>query len=299
MIPMDEPRDRLIDILLREELGGEQPPDLTERVLARAFPSRFRFPVRKFLLAAGVLLAIGALTWSVWPTYLEPRASGSYEVVGGGKVQRGATLRTKDQPALLEMGGYTRIDIKPNSRVRIAGEKYAESVALESGAVGCRVDRGKGAFSVLAPFGNVAVTGTEFDVHAAGAGEDRSVVVRVAVGAVALAGEWGGGRLSAGEETTFALNRERKPEARAGTQFGTVTAKLENWIDIRTDSDEKVHRYRARWLGERPGRPPGPDRAMIEAIVRTPIGARVKFDWMTDERPCITRLEIIERPRND
>src|SRR5262245_51504422 len=109
---MDETRERLIDILLREELGGEHSPDLTHKIVSRAFPPRRRW-LRPALLAASILLAVGLFSWWFWPRYPEPRATGSFEVVGGGRVQRGAVLRTKDKSATLEMGGYSRVDIKP------------------------------------------------------------------------------------------------------------------------------------------------------------------------------------------
>jgi ferric-dicitrate binding protein FerR (iron transport regulator) len=287
---MDEPRERLIDILLREQLGGEPPPDLTIKILARAFPSR-RPWLRPALMAASVLLAVGILTWWFWPRYPEPRATGSFEVVGGGKIQRGALVRTKDKTAALELGGYSRVEMKPGSTVRIEGEKYAESVALETGEVNCGVDSGIGSFGVKTTMGKVTVRGTEFTVRVA---EEKTVViVRVTGGAVALGGEWGDARFSAGEEQLYVFGKDKKPEARSGTLFGTVTAKAEGWIEVKAASDEKTRRYTPVWVG---GERAGLDQTMIQTIARTPVGSRVKLEWKTEERPRVTKLEVVQAP---
>ncbi len=53
---VSEDQDRLIDVLLREELGGETPPDLSGEILAKAFPKRKRGP-RFVIVTAGEILA--------------------------------------------------------------------------------------------------------------------------------------------------------------------------------------------------------------------------------------------------
>src|SRR5579871_602726 len=115
---MDEPRDRLIDILLREELGGEQPPDLTDRIVARAFPRRRVMPfVRSVWSVAAMLLIVfltglvaGSLAW--WKFgYPGISASGQFVIQGGKPLGRGATVVTSaGQSASLELGGYVKVD---------------------------------------------------------------------------------------------------------------------------------------------------------------------------------------------
>src|SRR5262245_2259799 len=119
---MDEPRDRLIDMLLREELGGEQPPDLTDKIVARAFPRRRLLPfVRVGWTAAAAVLLIGCLVGLWWTfSYPSPTAHGQFAIQGGKGLERGATLLTAaGQSATLELGGYVKVDIKPNSKLRI------------------------------------------------------------------------------------------------------------------------------------------------------------------------------------
>jgi ferric-dicitrate binding protein FerR (iron transport regulator) len=296
---MDEARERLIDILLREELGGEQPPDLSAKIMSRAFPSRRRL-LRPMLMAASVLLAVGLLSWWFWPRYPEPSATGHFEVVGGGPVQRGAVLRTKDKPATLVLGGYSHVDIRPASTLRINGEKYAENVALETGEVRCSVDSGIGAFGVRTAIGAVTVTGTEFSVKVSEEkGGDRQpekwVAVKITGGAVRLGGDWGDGRLSAGEEQTYVAAKDKKPEARAGTFFGVVTAKGgDGWIEVKAAGDEKARRYLPAWVG---GERPGLDRTMIQTISRTPVSSRVKLEWKFDERPRVIKLDVLDQDK--
>jgi hypothetical protein len=297
---MDEARDRLIDILLSEQLGGEHPPDLTERIVARAFPHR-PFAYRRLLVAASVLLALG-FTWWLWPRYPEPKASGDYELVSGDRVQRGAVLRTRDKTAALVLGGYSEVEIKPHTTLRIGGDKYAESISLEGGEVSCGVDRGKGTFSVQTALGGVSVAGTQFGVRlveekGAGGVAEKWVRVRVVEGTVLLTGAWGDIRLAGGEETTFQALGDRKPEPRGGTVIGSVTAKLEAWIDVKGDGEEKARRYVPRWVGG--GGDGGLDKDMIRIIDRTPVGARVKLEWRFEERPRAVKLDVLQAPEAD
>lgn len=64
---MEDLRDQLIEGLLREELGGDRPPDVTARVLARAFPprgKRARLMVGLSGLAALILVGLG-VSWKL------------------------------------------------------------------------------------------------------------------------------------------------------------------------------------------------------------------------------------------
>lgn len=297
---MDEPRDRLMDMLLHEQLGGETPPDLTERILARAFPARSRTGLRIFLLAAGILIVVGALTWITTfvlseDPYPGPSATGNFEVVGGGPLQRGSVLRTQDQTAKLELGGYTTVELKPRTTVRIEGEKGAEAISIESGEVLCGIERNVGTFAARTPMGTVAVLGTQFTVRIAEekGGSDNPekwVVVRIVNGTVELTGEWGTARLTAGEEETFRVPKGKTPEARGGKTVGVVTSKGEAFIEVRSDGEEKPRRYMPNWVGGAGG---GLDKAMLQTIGRTTVGSRVKLDWRFDERPRVTKIEAI------
>lgn len=74
-----------------------------------------------------------------------------------------------------------------------------------------------------------------------------------------------------------------KPEKTEGSVSGTVTAKGETWIDIKSEAGV-VERYTPRWIGGNPQDGGGFDRAMLAAIKATAVGAKVKVDWKYDER---------------
>src|SRR5262245_23237271 len=303
---MDENRDRLIDMLLQEELGREQPPDLTDRILQRAFatpsrPGSRALGFRTLLVAASLLLAVGLAAWWLWPSYPEPRASGQFEIVGvATDVRRGVTLRTTKQAAAVDLGGYAHADIKPASVVRIDGEKYAESLFLEAGELNSTVERGRGSFAVRTQVGTVSVVGTQFTVRVVeekGDGDmiKKRMVVHVLSGMVLVVGVWGETQLSAGAEKTFAADEPKKAEAKSGSVVGVVSAKGENWIEVKADGEEKARRYVPNWVGGAPAQGGGPDKAMIKVIRETPMGARVKLDWKFEERARVVKIEILKK----
>ena len=294
---MDDPRERLLDVLLREELAGEQPPDLAERILQQAFPP-LRRRLRIALLAASLLLAIGFLAWSALPTYPAPQASGGWQIVGGGALERGAVFRTDEQPAELVLGGYARLAVAPHTKLRIEGEPHAERIALVTGEVRCAVARARGAFAVATVAGVVSVVGTEFGVRVGdekGDGKmvEKRVIVSVLAGAVVLAGAWGDAQVFAGEQRVFFADAA-KPDAKGGTVIGVVTAKGENFIEVKADGEEKGRRYVPNWVGGQPKDGGGPDKAMMQVIGRTPVGARVKVEWKFEERARVVKLEVLK-----
>ncbi|MCX7935715.1 MAG: hypothetical protein N3A66_10720, partial [Planctomycetota bacterium] len=124
--------DRLIDVLLREEIGGRRPPDLTGRILSRAF-SRPRRLIRVWplLAAAGILLALcGA--WLLGPAYPPPETGGS---LSGAALARGATCAVVGQPGFLNLGSYCRLRFEPGSEFRLEGAEWQEHIHLARGEV--------------------------------------------------------------------------------------------------------------------------------------------------------------------
>jgi len=188
---MTEHEDRLIRVLLCEVLGGERPPDVAERVLARAFARRGggrRWTVR--VAAAAALVIVVSAGWILLQGgYPGPRISGDYQVVGGGPVRRGTVVATRGGRAELFLGGYCRAEMAPGTRVRIVGRPRAESLALQQGTLTCDVDRARGAFTVTTDVGTAEVIGTKFEVTLTDekGGEKmmgRQMFVRVLVGTV-------------------------------------------------------------------------------------------------------------------
>lgn len=197
--------DRLTETCLGEGLGGEGPPDLSGRILARA--GRPRRPlVFRWAAAAAALFAVGLL-WMSWPretvelvapptAYAAPAASGDYRIEGDGKIRRGAVVLTDEGTATLSMGGYAYVTMKPESSVQVAGEQNAEGIVLTRGEVECEVDAdAEKLFTVRTEFGTVSVVGTHFTVQLTGEETEmngRKMLVKVLAGAVLVTGLNGG-----------------------------------------------------------------------------------------------------------
>jgi len=215
-------QDRAMKILLGEVVGGEAPPDLSQRILARAFPpqaaepqpagSRRRWPLRLAIASAAAAAAAAAALLMVGlipKHYPEPRAEGSYTVLWGGSLARGAVLRTGAGGAALNLGGYCRVNLDANSLVRINGAPRSERIFLEEGRAECEVDRKVGQFEVVTDLCTVAVQGTRFSVQLERRkGEDdmlrRQVWVKVLAGLVVVSGTWGQELLTVGQSKVLA-----------------------------------------------------------------------------------------------
>jgi len=224
---MADDLDRLIDVLLCEELGGEGPPNLEERVLARA--GRRRGIRLWHVAAAAAVLLVGLGTWQfLTGGYPRPHASGSYTVADGGAVRRGTTLRTEDQPAALTLGGYAHVEVEPQSVVRLEGARRAEQVFLGRGGVACDVDPKVGAFAVRTDLGSVQSVGTRFSVRILEEKGETEMVekrlwVSVLAGVVLASGAWGRQALAAGQEKALPEKAPAKGEKAPAPKMTTLS----------------------------------------------------------------------------
>jgi hypothetical protein len=88
----------------------------------------------------------------------------------------------------------------------------------------------------------------------------------------------------------------KKDEPRKGSVTGVVSAKGENWIEVKADGEEKGRRYVPHWKGGLPKDGGGPDKEMVAKIKDTPLNARVKIDWEFEERARVVKIEILKKP---
>jgi hypothetical protein len=89
---------------------------------------------------------------------------------------------------------------------------------------------------------------------------------------------------------------DKKDEPRKGTVTGVVSAKGDNWIEVRADGEEKGRRYVPHWKGGAPADGGGPDKTMVAEIKKTPLNARVKLDWEFEERARVVKIEVLKKP---
>ncbi len=218
--------DRFADMALKEILGGETPPSVRERVLARvpAKPTRLR-RLAVWAAAAAVLLAagLGMRAWLADPQKPDPTAAttaklirGDVKVDGGGELKRGALARTATAGAELLLGNYAAVTMQPNTAIKLGGDDDAEEVELEAGAVECDVAQAPGKeFTVrAAECGQVKVLGTHFRVELQKEKDEMNVkrmMVTVMTGAVLVIALQGDEvMLNAGEKAEVTPQRVRK-----------------------------------------------------------------------------------------
>ena len=83
-------------------------------------------------------------------------------------------------------------------------------------------------------------------------------------------------------------------EGKKGTVTGVVTAKGENWIEVKADGEEKPRRYVPHWKGGLPKDGGGPDKETIAKIKEVPLKARVRLEWSFQERPRVEKIEVLK-----
>ncbi len=88
----------------------------------------------------------------------------------------------------------------------------------------------------------------------------------------------------------------KKDEARKGTVTGIVTAKGDNFIEVKADGEEKARRYVPHWRGGAPAQGGGPDKEMVARIKATPLKAQVRIEWVFEERPRVEKIDILQKP---
>jgi len=239
---MSEEEDRLIDALLHRALGGRRPPDLTEKVLARARPRRSRW-LWWAASAAAVLLVAFLFVARSRGRYPRPQ-------VDGERLARGAWVTAQGRTSTLSLGGYCRIQVEPGSRLRIEGTDRAEAIFLERGGVVCEMDRRVGSFVVRAQTCTVSATGTRFTVRilevSGGREGAEGVFVSVAAGTVLVAAFGTEKTLGAGQAWTPTAEgpvpkEEPKLPVRPANERVTITGMARALVaDARRELDPSV-----------------------------------------------------------
>lgn len=195
--PPDDPRDRMVDMLLWETVGRQEPPNLVGRILRRAEAEQrgrhLRLVAYVAASAALVGLVISGFLWLNRPAPQQqlvkppeipappaktaaPESETKTQLVQAPEPPkpeappvrpewaRGSVVETAAEGTAGVLGGYAHVEAGPHSRVRVEGQEKAERIFLERGYVTCAVDHHQGSFTVATPAGAVVVTGTRFSV---------------------------------------------------------------------------------------------------------------------------------------
>jgi hypothetical protein len=89
----------------------------------------------------------------------------------------------------------------------------------------------------------------------------------------------------------------KKDGEKKGTVTGVVTAKGPNWIEVKADGEEKARRYVPHWRGGLPKDGGGPDKEMVAKLKEVPLKARVRLEWVFEERPRVEKIEVLKKAK--
>jgi len=148
---ISDEEDRLIDMLLAEQLGGEETPDVTARVLARAH--RPRPPERRIIRLGAKVLAAAVVILAALVGYMAIPERGPGIVPGaggaGGGLERGSVVVAGDDARQITLGGYcdVRLSAAPSARRGARRPRPSSSSAGRS----CARLRARWAASVCGP----------------------------------------------------------------------------------------------------------------------------------------------------
>ena len=96
----------------------------------------------------------------------------------------------------------------------------------------------------------------------------------------------------------FADDKKEPPKEekdRKGTVTGVVTAKGDNWIEVKADGEEKARRYVPHWKGGQPKDGGGPDKEMVAQIKKIELKERVRLEWEFEERARVVKVEVLKK----
>src|SRR5438552_6074137 len=119
------------------------------------------------------------------------------------------------------------------------------------------------------------------------------MISRLLLAALLAAGLTG---LAAAQEKKDQKKDDPKAEKeRKGTVTGVVTAKGDNWIEVKADGEEKARKYTPHWRGGNPNAGGGPDKEVVAKIKETPVHSRVRIEWVFEERPRVEKIEVLKK----
>jgi hypothetical protein len=88
--------------------------------------------------------------------------------------------------------------------------------------------------------------------------------------------------------------KKDEPATKSGTVVGVLTAKGDNWIEVKADGEEKGRRYVPNWVGGAPAQGGGPDKEMLKVIKDLKVNSRVRVEWKFEERPRVVKVEVLK-----
>lgn len=316
----DDPRDRMVDMLLWEAVGRQEPPNLVGRILRRAEAEQrvrhLRLVAYVAASAALVGLVISGFLWLNRPasqqqfvkpseipappaktivpepetkTQLAQAPEPSKPEVPPARPEwtRGSVVETAAEGTAGVLGGYAHVEAGPHSRVRVEGQEKAERIFLERGYVTCAVDHHQGSFTVATPAGAVVVTGTKFSVKVPQPdGAEHHAELRPQQVVVKVAE---GSVQLRGEWGHTALEAGEM----GGSAMGLLANRGEDLFMLKVDGEREPQKFSMR------GKDGKLDREIFERLQKLGPGSKLQLAWKQQkEARRIVGVEVFEaRPR--
>lgn len=91
--------------------------------------------------------------------------------------------------------------------------------------------------------------------------------------------------------------KKKEGEIKKGTVTGVVSAKGDNWIEVKADGEEKARRYMPHWIGGAPANGGGLDKKMLAIFKELPLNARIRMEWEFEERNRAVKIEVLKKEK--
>ncbi|MGD0091695.1 MAG: hypothetical protein ABSE73_17405 [Planctomycetota bacterium] len=279
----DEDLDRLVDLLLREELGGEKPPELSKEILARAAGSRAESDGQSRPgpgLASSPAGLWRRLRWASLAAAATIVVVAGYLLSHRGDPLQGLRIAAAAAPVTQEMDGYCQLVLEPRGALVINGKPKAREVFLEQGSVTCTVKENLGTLAVGSGLGIVSVRGTVFKVtlagqEGAGAGQ---LSVQVFSGKVLLSPP-------GGADVILAAEKDKPQEG--GFLTGILTGASGTEVTVIPDGEDEGVKYLPKPVGG------GLDNGMLETLKHLYPRNRVRLIWACSEPRRVLGIELL------
>lgn len=87
-----------------------------------------------------------------------------------------------------------------------------------------------------------------------------------------------------------------KLTGKKGRTIGLLTARGQNFIEVKADGEVKGRRYVPRWVGGSPADGGGLDKRMLKTFESLKIGSRLQVDWIYEERLRAIAVKVLQEP---
>lgn len=93
--------------------------------------------------------------------------------------------------------------------------------------------------------------------------------------------------------------QEKKDTSKKGRTIGVLTAKADNFIEVKADGEVKGRKYVPRWIGGLPADGGGLDKTMLKTFRALTIGSRIEVDWIFEERLRAIKVKVLQVPKKE